>query len=86
MIENKKVILKLNNIYLFFNQGCPTVERTLINDIWIPYALIIIRLNFRILKNSGSVDYTLKFKIQNLKILIENKKVISFMNNVYEYI
>ena len=32
------------------------------SDIWIPYALINIRLNFKILKNSKSINDALKFK------------------------
>ena len=44
---------------------------------------MIIRLNFKILKNSESVDCALKLKIENLKILIENKKVILKLNNMY---
>ena len=53
------------------------------SDIWIPCALIVIGQIFRILKNSKSANSGLKFKIKNLKILIENKKVITIINNVY---
>ena len=44
---------------------------------------MIMRLNFKILKNSESADYGLKLKISNIKISIENKKVILKLNNVY---
>ena len=46
------------------------------SDIWIPCALIIIRLNFRILKNSESVSSVSKFKVKNFRILIEKKKLL----------
>ena len=44
---------------------------------------MIIRLNFKILKNSKSVNSALKFKVKNFRILIENKKVVTIINNVY---
>ena len=55
------------------------------SDIWIPCALIIIRQIFRILKNSESVNSALKIKKNNSKILIENKKVITIINNIYVF-
>ena len=57
--------------------------RTLVSDIWIPCSLMIIRQIFKIFKNSESANSALKLKIRNLKILIENKKVFTIVNNVY---
>ena len=53
------------------------------SDIWIPCALIIIRQIFKILKNSKSVNSALKFKVKTFKILIENKKVFTIVNNIH---
>ena len=44
---------------------------------------MIIRQIFKILKNSESANSASKFKIKNFKILIENKKVFTIINNVY---
>ena len=49
----KAILLRLSAIFS---------KRTLISDIWIPCALIIIRLNIKILKNSKSVNSVLKIK------------------------
>ena len=57
-------------------------ERTLMSDIWIPCALIIIRQILKFLKISKSLNSVSKFK-KKIKILIENKKVIIIINNVY---
>ena len=44
---------------------------------------MIIRQIFKILKNSESANSASKFKIKNFKILIENKKVFTIVNNVH---
>ena len=42
-------------------------KRTLKNDIWDTYSLIIISLNFKIFKLSKNVIFALYFKKKNLK-------------------
>ena len=44
---------------------------------------MIIRQIFKILKNSKSANSASKLKIKNLKILIENKKVFTIVNNIH---